>query len=1412
MTDSAARPSRVLRIVAASARWALGLLLAFWLLLAIVWAGLHGWIVPRIGDFRASLEAQATRIVGVPVRIGAITGRSTGLIPSFELSDVTLLDAQGRPALQLPRVVLALSPRALLTRGFEQLYLERPQLDVRRTADGRILIGGIALAQSGGDSAFADWFFAQAEVLIRGGSVRWFDEQQAAPAPLELHEVDVLLHNHGWQHNLRVDATPPPAWGTRFTLMARMRAPLLHPRDGQWQHWSGQVFADFAHLDLAQLRTQRILDAPLDIASGAGRMRLWADLDHANLVGGVVDVAMHGLHATFAPGLQPLELTALAARIGGQRRADSYAIFSEGLRFITESGLVWPGGNLRLQHTEATAHLPARTQLEAERLDLAALAQIGADLPLGAAVHSALRRYRPQGHVDTLQASWRGALDAPTQYQLRGKVRGLAFASPSLADAAGQSASIGMPALRGATLDLDLSQDGGRATLAIDDGALVLPGIFEEPEVPIDHLDAELHWQVQSLRSQGAKSAALAPSIALQARNVRFANADMQGEAQFSWHTLDGEKSAAEARLPGVLDLTGSLSRANGTRVWRYLPLGIPAETRHYVRDAVRAGQASRVQFRVRGDLRHIPFSDPRQGDFHITARVSDVNYAYVPTSPAGALPWPALTDLSGELVFDRVSMSVRGASGSFAGFPTLRLSKVEARLPDLEHPTVGVSADAQGPLPQLLQLVRNSPLARLTGNALDQASGTGNAALQLHLQLPISHIEQSKVQGKIQFAGNDLRITPDTPLLTRCAGMVQFSETGFSLAGVQARTLGGDVRLEGGMRPVVGGAAESAPIQLRAQGTASAQGLQQARELGWLAQLARHASGSAAYTLNVRVRQGVPELQLNSNLQGMALALPAPLAKPAQSSLPLHYENQLLHESMAGVGGSPAAVLRDQLSVDLGGVGTATWQREIRAGQTRVLRGAIGLGLPPWESPPLPAEGVRAAVQIARLDMEAWEKVLTPLDSSAVVAAQAAARSAVGMADYQPTVLTLRADELVLQGRTLHHVLLAGARDDAVWRANLSAVELEGYLEYRPGARESEAAEAAPGQLYARLTRLQLPSGEASQIEDLFAQQPRTLPALDVVVDDFELRGRKWGRLEVQAQNRGVGNAAWEWRLAKLNITTPEASLQATGNWALLGDTGGKVASMARQRRTALNFRLDIRNAGDLLARFGMAHVVRRGKGFMEGQVAWTGAPMNPDYRSMTGQVHLDVQSGQFLQADPGLAKLLGVLSLQALPRRLTLDFRDVFSEGFAFDFVRGDVRIDQGVASTNNLQMKGVNAAVLMEGSADLNRETQDLYVVVVPELNAMTASLVATAINPVVGLGSFLAQMVLRGPLTEKTTREFHIDGPWADPHVERVAIPAHGKPLPGKDPASPAAADAPAAPVPASPTTSPQGAPS
>ncbi|MEO5607970.1 MAG: AsmA-like C-terminal region-containing protein, partial [Polaromonas sp.] len=370
----------------------------------------------------------------------------------------------------------------------------------------------------------------------------------------------------------------------------------------------------------------------------------------------------------------------------------------------------------------------------------------------------------------------------------------------------------------------------------------------------------------------------------------------------------------------------------------------------------------------------------------------------------------------------------------------------------------------------------------------------------------------------------------------------------------------------------------------------------------------------------------------------------------------------------------------------------------------------------------------------------------------------------------YLPTLLSIRAQQLTVDGRQLNHVVAGASRDGLNWRANIDAEELNGYIEFRqPGTQGA-------GRVYARLSRLSLAASQASEVEALLDEPPTSIPALDIVVENMELRGRKLGRVEIDAVNRSAAapGGGREWRLNKFNILLPEATLTASGSWG--GAPAGAPRSAARprseRRRAVMDFRLDIADSGELLKRFGMPGVIRRGKGRLEGQVAWSGSPLSLDYPSLNGQFNVNVESGQFMKADPGIAKLLGVLSLQSLPRRLTLDFRDVFSQGFAFDFVRGDVTIAQGVAQTGNLRMSGVNAAVLMDGSADLARETQHLKVVVVPELDAGTASLIATVINPAIGLGSFLAQLFLRRPLTEAATQEFQIDGTWSDPKITKI----------------------------------------
>lgn len=1352
MNASPPIPSRSLRLLTAVIQWSLWLLLAASLLLALAWGALHGFIVPRIGELRPALEFRASQVLGVPVRIGAISARSDGIFPSFTLADVVLLDPQGREALRLPRVVGALSPRSLWNLGFEQLYIERPVLDIRRGADGHIHVAGLDFSRgSSNDGRAADWFFSQTEFVLKDGQVRWTDEQRGAP-PLVLDQVDFVARNRARSHQLRLDATPPAEWGQRFTVSGVFRQPLLSTQSGRWQQWAGQAYAEFAAIDLSQLR--RYADIGVQITQGHGRVRAWADVQRGQVVGGTADVVLADVNTTLGGNLQPLALQSLSGRLGGKRLAGGFEFHTQNLQFLTQDGQRWPGGNVALTWTGAEGGALPRGELVADRLDLGALSQIASRLPLGTATHAALQAYAPRGLVERVQARWQGPLDAVQKYEAQGRASGLEWAGRP--DPQGGA---GTPGVRGATVDFQLNQDGGRAQLAIRQGALDFPGVFEQPELAMDSLAGDLQWQ-------RAKDA-----ITVRVNSLRFSNADAEGQAQGSWHTGD---AAGGGRFPGVLDLQGTLTRADGTKVWRYLPVGVPKEARDYVHEAVLTGTAAATRFRVKGDLRRFPFADNKDGQFLIDAQVHGVTYAFVPhTLQKDGGSWPALTELAGELVFQGNGMQVKGASGHVQGVTRLQFH-TDAQIPDMRDTHVQVQARFQGPLADSLAVVNKSAISGLLNQALAHASGGGNADVDLKLALPIHDMARSQVQGTVTLAGNDVQISPDSPLLTRARGVVQFSDQGFQLAGVQARALGGDVRLDGGTR--AGAAGEGTIVQLRGQGVASADGLRQARELGFVARLARSFTGSAPYNLALTFRRGQPEVLVTSNLQGLAVNLPAPLGKGADAVLPLRYETALTRESLA-----PNAKPQELLAVDVGRLGSVRFLRDLSTPEPQVLRGAIAVGT--GEAAVLPAQGVAANVQLASASVDAWQKMMAEVFGASAAAGPATGPhpdedEAAAATSYVPTTLALRAHDLSFEGRTLHNLVAGGSRDGRLWRANVNADELNGYVEY------TQPQHAGAGRLHARLARLVMAASAASDVQHLLEQQPASIPALDVVVDDFEFKGRKLGRLEIDAVNRGAGTVAREggireWRLDKLTLGTPEANFTASGNWAALGAQpvapGGprREARAGELRRTSMKFRLDIADAGNLLGRFGMKDVVRGGRGSMEGNVSWVGSPMDLDYATMTGGFNVNLEKGQFLKADPGLAKLLGVLSLQALPRRLSLDFRDVFSQGFAFDFVRGDIGIDQGIAATNNLQMKGVNAAVLMDGKADIAHETQDLKVVVVPEINAGTASLVATAINPAVGLASFLAQVFLRQPLIRATTQEFHIDGTWTDPHVTKLA---------------------------------------
>ncbi len=1442
MPNSVIRPSLWFRFWCALASLMWWSTLALGLAFAIAWGALHTFIVPKIGELRPRLEHQVSQAIGVTVTIGAISAKSSGVYSNVSLTDVVLYDAQSRPALTLPRVSAMLSPRSILQLGFDQLVIDAPVLDIRRTSKGRIEIAGIDFSgpkQGGDDSSAADWLFSQDELALTNGVVRWTDELRGLE-PLALSGVNLVSRNRGSAHDLRLDATPPPQWGAKFSATGKFRAPLFGGAPSDWRRWQGKAFVEFSRVEIANLR--EFLPTDVAISQGSGALRAWIDLEQGNLTEATVDLAMVDARAKLGQTALPLALARLQGRLGGKHRSGKGELNLQQVKFDTVDGIQWPAGDFRLSwQSEPTAKaseskpatssasmafggwtLPQSADTEGEfaidAIELGAVARLAAHLPLPTLTQALVSDMAPQGRLAGVSGKWRGPISAPTSYTVIGNGQAMALqgATPHQAtyttvglDSLPTSITYtvpGRPGFKGLTIAFEANQAGGKATVNINQGELVLPGVFEEQRVPIDSLSTQAQWRIDPPTAQGA------PRVEVTLEKFKVANTVLAADARMKWHTSDPTKSRGKAAFPGVVDMQGSFSRIDAGQIWRFLPMGISKPARDYVRDSLQSGTASDMKFVVKGDLFNMPFDKPEDGTFSIVGPVKGVKFAYVPKgfTPPNGLPWPALTQLSGTLAFKQTSLAMSGVQSKFDGQANLAV-RADAKVPNLTNKlTVELIGDVRGPLSEILNVVNTTPLLDITNKSLAKTTGTGSADLRMRLMLPVFGLSNSKVLGSVTLAGNDVSINPETPMMAGARGVVTFSENGFAIPQARATMLGGEVRFEGGMQRVnAAGAAinpassspllagQDSAVVIRAQGVATSDGLKREPNLGFLARIAANANGQAAYNAMIRIRRGVVETQVSSDLRGMALKLPAPLEKAADSTLPLRYENTLIASSLID------KPLMDQLRVDIGTVAQIHYERDVSGPEPRVLRGSIGVGVSRESMPTLPDSGVQANIDFAKLNLDAWEQALSSASGAALVspsggAGLASPAAGAGAAQgYLPNVMAIRAQDLTVGGRQLRNIVLGGTRDGQVWRANLDAGELSGYVEYR------QPSGSGAGRVYARLARLSIAAAAAREVEELLDKQPANIPAFDIVVDDFELKGRRLGRLEAEAINRGAGaitrdGGVREWRLTRLSVQMPEATLTAQGNWAAIAasgnvpaaSSGGLQVQKSERRRTVMNLKLELRDSGELLKRFGLADVIRGGKGAINGQIAWLGSPLALDFASMTGQLNLNVEAGQFLKADPGLAKLLGVLSLQSLPRRLSLDFRDVFSEGFSFDFIRGDANIDTGVATTNNLQMKGVNAAVLIEGSADIALETQDLLVRVVPEINAGTASLIATAINPAIGLGTFLAQLVLRRPLIMATTQSFEIKGSWIDPKISKTDAR-----LPKVDSSSVGAGDAP-----------------
>jgi uncharacterized protein (TIGR02099 family) len=497
--------------------------------------------------------------------------------------------------------------------------------------------------------------------------------------------------------------------------------------------------------------------------------------------------------------------------------------------------------------------------------------------------------------------------------------------------------------------------------------------------------------------------------------------------------------------------------------------------------------------------------------------------------------------------------------------------------------------------------------------------------------------------------------------------------------------------------------------VVIRGSGRAELPALGRELGLSWLNRL----SGTTDWTATLELSGHAYDLVVDSDLRGVASSLPTPLAKPPGTPLPLRIERR------------PRGPDQELLIVTLSDIFSGQIVRS-RDQAARLLQGELRLG----ERAPAPQrDGLWLAGRVEYVDLDRWRAVF----------------NAPGATDQAALAgVDLSATSLYAFSRNWRDVVLQARRTEQTWQASVASREAVGNLTWTPSGQ---------GSLSARFSRLHVPAMGAVLDAPGSPEERRELPSLDVVADDFRLGERQFGRLTLAAVPQGT-----DWRIETLDLRCPEGRLSMSGVWQALS------ASPA----TRMNVRLEIGDIGRYFARLKLPEGIKGGSGKMEGQLGWSGPPYALDLPTLSGRLTLNAKQGQFVRIEPGIGKLIGVVSLQALPRRATLDFRDVFSEGFPFDEIRSNATIDRGVVRTDNFRMEGTSARVDMKGELDLARETQRLDVKVVPSLSEGVA-LGAAIVNPAVGLATLFAQKALKDPINQIVSFEYGVTGTWADPVV-------------------------------------------
>lgn len=1261
-----------------------------------IFLSLRYYILPHIADYQQDIAQILTQKLQLPVSIATIEADWSGLRPRLTLKGLVIADQQQRPALELSRVEAIVGWRTLLHAELRlhRLEIDSPALAIRREADGKLLVAGLPVNLDDQDAGFSDWLLAQHQVVIRDASITWHDAQRNAPA-LSLEHVQLRLDNSGAHHRFALLAEPPKALAARLDIRGDFKGRDLDVLES----WKGQIYAELDYADLAVWR--QWVDYPIDLPQGSGGLRLWLNFAQKQINGMTADVSLEEVRVRLGKSLPMLDIKEMQGRLSAQRQGDDVKLEAKGLSLMTRNGLQIEPVDFSAQLLLDRNDVPQRVEANFNRLDLGKLDALSTYLPLPPAQAALLEKLELEGIFTNFSTRWDGQSH---EYRIKGDFQNFSVAPYE-----------SIPGLHRLSGRIDGTHKGGTLLINSQNAGLSMPTIFPIPDIALDTLEAKLGWQRSGDRYD------------VRIEQMRFANADAAGTLQGLYKGQPG--------TAGSIDLTGQLSRGNGTTVWRYLPFAVGKDSRDWVRTGITAGQSHDVKLTLKGDLAKFPFRDG-SGVFKVIIKAENATIVPAPS-------WPQISGIHGSVSFIGEKLVIDAQRGQIFG---AQLSQVQAEIADLESETdqtLNLRGKARGATQEFLKFIEASPVGERINHFTAPMQAGGEGELDLAMKLTLHNIDDSTVHGRYHFENNRVSLLPALPPLTEARAVLEFTGDGISMKDGRFNVLGAPATLNINT-------GKDGQIDVQTEGQLSIAALKKQRAMPILDQL----SGTTRWKGLVNIRKNDVDLRFTSDLVGITSSLPEPLNKTAASAMDFKLERRFLPQEQVKGKRSTNAPRRELAELQVG-----KWLRsqmlQVQDGVTPA-RGFLALGAGN-EALRLPEKGVTLAANVDKLDVDFWRRMAslgtsgTGTGTVGVNSGSSSTSANDNVLIPPPTQLDLRTGELVFMNRSLRDVRFNAQQTGRNWKGDFRSKGVSASLEWQPGV------DGKPGRIIGRIPQLSIPdpNQQVTEIASLSDDSLKELPSVSLNIDHLTLRNHDWGSVNLEAENRA---GFWQ---AKVNVSNEDATLTSDVRWR----------PDQTQQDTALKFQLKAKSMEKLLTRAGYPDAVRRGTANLEGQLSWNAPPFSVDYPSLHGQLKLELENGQFKKLEPGIGRLLGVLSLQSLPRRITLDFRDIFSEGFAFDSIRGDVAVTRGVMETKELTLNGPAAKVRMNGSVSLPDETQNLHVRVQPALGE-TLAVGAMLANPAVGAIAWLTQKVLRDPIDQAFAFEYRVTGKWDDPQVAKL----------------------------------------